>query len=138
MALALQTLLAMFSLQKFYESLAQATYDYTALASFAEPALIPGRWLGMILCATQVAVQICLVSAVAAYFLARTRVSAIGNSWQTVAQMVSGTTMPVLEQAGSMTDDGVKELIREQQGKETATEHGVLKYRGGRVGFKPT
>ncbi|KAF9880514.1 hypothetical protein CkaCkLH20_01556 [Colletotrichum karsti] len=135
--LGLQALLAMSSQQRFYISLTEATYNYTAVASFARPALVPERWLGVILAGSLVAVQISLACAIAAYFLARTRMSAVDNAWQTLAQMVSHSTMDMLEQADTMTDDEVKALAREQLGKETAAGHGLLRYRGGRVGFEP-
>ncbi|KAK1856951.1 hypothetical protein CCHR01_00294 [Colletotrichum chrysophilum] len=71
--------------------------------------------------------QISLVSAVTAHFLARTRMSAVDNAWQTLAQVVSPSMMNMLEQVDTLTDNEVNELGWEQLRKEMATAYWLLR-----------
>ena len=51
-------------------------------------------------------------------FLSRTKLSFIGESWHTIAQLQSSDVVPVLEATSLMRDEEVESLLKRRGGRE--------------------
>ncbi len=52
-----------------------------------------------------------IVGTITILFLSRTKLSLIGESWHTVAQLQSADVVPLLEEASLMRDEEVEEFV---------------------------
>lgn len=85
-----------------------------ATTAFSSSVLIPARWAGFIGATAIVAVHLVVITTVVDLFALHTDKSELGNLWQTLAQVVTTDTVPVLGRAGNLQDEEVDRLIRLQ------------------------
>ncbi|KAK8108837.1 hypothetical protein PG984_014638 [Apiospora sp. TS-2023a] len=101
----------------------------------AEDVSIPTTQTGLVVVITMITVHFIVLGATLFLFLRRTETTMIGNAWQSVAQVISDDTLPILEQAGDLRDKEVKKVLlaESSEGKEMT---GVIRRRhNGKVQF---
>lgn len=125
-ALALQALLARICQMAYYEQLVKLTTPATAVTTFSFTATIPVRWTGFVLGIILVLVHSVIVVVIAVLFVRSTEVSFIGSYWQTVAQVVSKETGPILEEADRMDDGAVEEWAKREKVVELSEDRWAL------------
>ncbi|CRL26948.1 unnamed protein product [Penicillium camemberti] len=126
-ALALQALLARLYQMAYYERLVKITTPATAVTTFSLTATIPVRWTGFVLGIVLVLVHSVIVVVIAVLFVRSTEVSFIGSYWQTMAQVVSKETEPILGEADRMDDEAVKEWAEREKAVESSEDRWVLR-----------
>ncbi|KAJ5400861.1 hypothetical protein N7465_011350 [Penicillium sp. CMV-2018d] len=125
-ALALQALLARICQMAYYEQLVKLTTPVTAVTAFSLTATIPVRWTGFILGMALILVHSVIMVVIAVLFVRSTAISLIGSYWQTVAQVVSKETVPILEEADRMDDEAVEEWAKREKVVESPEDRWVL------------
>lgn len=125
-ALALQALLTRICQMAYYEQLVKLTTPVTAVTAFSLTATIPVRWTGFILGMALILAHFVIVMVIAVLFVRSTEVSLIGSYWQTVAQVVSKETGPILEEADRMDDGAIKEWAKREKVVESSEDRWVL------------
>ncbi|CAI7663128.1 unnamed protein product [Penicillium viridicatum] len=125
-ALALQALVARICQMAYYEQLVKLTTPVTAVTAFSLTATIPVRWTGFILGMALIFVHSVIMVVIAVLFVRSTDISLIGSYWQTVAQVVSKETVPILEEADRMDDDAVEEWVKREKVVESSEDRWVL------------
>lgn len=131
-ALSLQALLTRGTQMAYYERLLRADPTEPALTAFSSHALIPVQWDGFIAGVVITGTHFIILVLVLVLFVVYTRSSLIGNYWQGVAQVVSGETLPILDQAYAANDEEVKRLAEDQFPQ--LQDYSVLRYRqNGRI-----
>lgn len=110
-AYAVQALATQSYLMQYYDR--AFAFDTAGPATYArvESVLIPVRRSGLYGTLAVVVLHLAVVATVVSLFLARTRVSLLGNYWQAVAQVVSNDTEPLLRRADGLRDTEVEALI---------------------------
>ncbi|KAH6884159.1 hypothetical protein B0T10DRAFT_410426 [Thelonectria olida] len=93
---------------------------YPVLTVHSTETLIPAQWTGLFLVLGLVGLHFIIVAITMALFAHQTRFSALGETWQTVAQMVSPQTKQTIETGDAMRDKDVKEWA-----KATGVDAGV-------------
>lgn len=133
------------ALQALFTSAAQMNYadlmtrfNIRSGASYVQSidVQIPDRWFGLIVVTVIIAVHIILVCWITAWFLRLNDMTMLGNSWQAVAQVISGTTNPILLDSTNWRDadvrhrikhiGGAKDLVRISRNVETGRSELVL------------
>lgn len=94
--------------------------------------LIPARWTGLLVVLGLVGLHFALTAVTMALFAQRTRVSALGQTWQAIAQMVSPRAREVIEMADASTDGRVKEWA-EATGRDAGMYYMAWSDESGRV-----
>ncbi|KAH8689901.1 hypothetical protein BGW36DRAFT_266682, partial [Talaromyces proteolyticus] len=107
-ALALQALITRGTQTAYYEHLMREDPTASALTSFSSTALIPVRWDGFVIGVSIIVAHSIILAFITVLFVINTRNSMIGNSWQSVAQVVSEDVLPLLDQACKEKDGEVK------------------------------
>ncbi|PYI35809.1 hypothetical protein BP00DRAFT_387435 [Aspergillus indologenus CBS 114.80] len=107
-ALAVQVVLARIFQMAYYEQLVKMAGTATASTGFSVSSSIPSQWTGFIIGTTLIATHVVIVTIITVQFARHTNSTIIGNYWQTVSQVVSDETRPILEQADTMDDAEVK------------------------------
>lgn len=126
-ALALQALLTRICQMAYYEQLVKLTSPIPAVTAFSLTATIPVRWTGFILGMVLILVHSVIVVVVVVLFMRSTEISIIGSYWQTVAQVVSKDTVPILEEADRMDDKAVKEWAKQKKVVESLDDRWVVR-----------
>ncbi|OGE54767.1 hypothetical protein PENARI_c005G10456 [Penicillium arizonense] len=106
-ALALQATLTRIYQMTYYEQLVRLSSPVAAETAFSLTATIPVRWTGFMLGLVLIGVHSVIMVVVIVLFVRSTEISFIGSYWQTVAQVVSKETRPILKQADRMDDGAV-------------------------------
>lgn len=90
-AIAVQALLSRLYRMHYYEimDMFELQYDVTTVRS--TETLVPVRWTGLIAVLVLTVVHLILVFTTVTLFILKTEVSALGNTWQTVAQIARAT-----------------------------------------------
>ncbi|KAJ5977006.1 hypothetical protein N7501_000348 [Penicillium viridicatum] len=125
-ALALQALLARLCQMAYYEQLVKLATPVTAVTAFSLTTTIPVRWTGFILGMAFILVHSVIMVVIAVLFVRSTAISLIGSYWQTVAQVVSKETVPILEEADRMDDGAVEEWVKREKAVESPEDRWVL------------
>ncbi|RAK79512.1 uncharacterized protein BO72DRAFT_446326 [Aspergillus fijiensis CBS 313.89] len=107
-ALAVQVVLARIFQMAYYEQLVKMAGTTTVSTGFSVSSSIPSQWTGFIIGTTLIATHVVIVTIITVQFARHTKSTIIGNYWQTVSQVVSNETRPILEQADTMDDAEVK------------------------------
>jgi hypothetical protein len=95
---ALQVLFTTITQMTYYEFLVTAKATAPATYVLSESISAPVRWYGLAAVVSMIGMHFLSVSLVVACFLRCSRLSVIGNVWLSVAQVVSDSTMPILEE----------------------------------------
>lgn len=109
-ALAIQTLGTRLYQMVYYDWLNAYDLNLPVESVNATETLLPARWKGLTLVLSLVAVHFGLAIITMTLFFARTRASALGNAWQTVAQIVHTTNIP--QGADTMLDSEVEKWAK--------------------------
>ncbi|CAG7960829.1 unnamed protein product [Penicillium salamii] len=107
-ALALQALLARITQMAYYAQLIKLHSPVAVTAAFSQAATIPVQWTGFAMGMLLIGIHSVIVVVVVVWFVTSTRISIIGSYWQTVAQVVSKDTQPILDVADQLNDGAVK------------------------------
>ncbi|CAI7621778.1 unnamed protein product [Penicillium glandicola] len=133
-ALALQALLTRICQMTYYEQLIKLQTPVTAETAFSLTVTIPVRWTGFVVGMALILVHSIIMVVVVVLFVRSTEISFIGSYWQTVAQVVSKETGPILEGADRMDDEAVRECAKQEKVVESSRDRWVLQESaGGRV-----
>ncbi|KAG2003882.1 hypothetical protein GB937_009375 [Aspergillus fischeri] len=133
-ALALQALLTRVCQMAYYEQLIKLKSPVTVVTAFSLTATVPVQWTGFVLGVVLIVVHSVIVVVIIFLFVRSTEISFIGSYWQTVAQVVSKDTQPILEEADRMDDGAVKEWAKGGKVVESSVNRFALRESaGGRV-----
>ncbi|RAH65683.1 uncharacterized protein BO66DRAFT_395219 [Aspergillus aculeatinus CBS 121060] len=111
-ALAIQALLTRIYQMCYYDQFAKFQATAASTTAFSTVESLPAQWTGFILGTVLVATHLVIVTIIIIQFIKQTDHSIIGNYWQTVSQVVSEETRPILEQADRMDDQEVKRWVK--------------------------
>ncbi|KAG9496682.1 hypothetical protein J7337_011462 [Fusarium musae] len=109
-AVAVQGLITRLYQMVYYNWLEEYDLKYPVSATRAEDRLIPTRWTGLIIVLVLVAVHLGLVFTTIILFVLKTKASALGNTWHTLAQTTQMTDSA--NGADMMLDDEVKKWAK--------------------------
>ncbi|KAM0492351.1 hypothetical protein ACHAP8_010038 [Fusarium lateritium] len=112
-AIAVQALFSRFSQMIFHDMLPYWTRDQSIITVNVKRVLIPSQWTGLIIVLALIISHMVLMLVTVGWFLASTKLSILGNTWQAVSQIVSPETGAVLQTVSNsgMTDDEVQKWI---------------------------
>ena len=112
-AFALQSLITLLSSMAYYDQLGQ--FDNRAPTSQTQFVIAntPQRYRGFVAVATVLVVHLILLGIIVTMFLNGTRYSMLGNSWQSVSQVVTPETEAYLAIASMKVDDEVKSKMKD-------------------------
>jgi hypothetical protein len=110
-AFAMQSLVTILTSLAYYDQLEQFNGLGTVAITNFVTSTVPVSHRGFIAVISVVLVHIILLAIVVALFVVETNISALGNSWQVVAQLQSDKVESVMEGAGLKTDNQVFENI---------------------------
>jgi hypothetical protein len=114
-AYLIQALQSVMVAQKFYyHTLPHFIESDTAKASYFIGARCPGDTAGVGVVITIVLLHMCVSGLVTFVFLTATRVSFLGNAWQTMSQIRSAETDRLLADMGTATDFEVEAVLRRE------------------------
>lgn len=130
-ACAYQSILFWMTQALYYKALPGFDYRGNATMVYLADVNIPRAWTGFTIVIAVIVINMICVAAITFYFLSRTKYSIYGNTWHTIAQMVSPDTRNMLERATCSTDDHVKKVLR-NSGSENMNA-GLHKLDSGRV-----
>ncbi|KAL6872848.1 hypothetical protein J3F83DRAFT_587834 [Trichoderma novae-zelandiae] len=114
-ALAVQALLTRICQMAYYDQLAMLNSPAAAMAAFSLTATIPVQWTGFILGTALIVTHLLIMMVVIVQFVRLTEISHLGSYWQTVAQVVSSETRPILDKAKWMNDDDIREWVKQEE-----------------------
>lgn len=126
-ALAVQALLTRIYQIAYYQQLVKLQSPVAAETAFSLTATIPVQWTGFALASALIGVHSLIIVALAVQFASSTDISFVGSYYQTVAQVISPDTRPILDEADRMDDAAVTAWAELE-------ELGSL---GSRSGFSP-
>lgn len=133
-ALAIQALLTRICQMAYYDNLVRLNSPVAAVTAFSITTTIPEQWTGFVLGLVLIVIHSTIVMVVVGWFIRSTEISFIGSYWQTVAQVVSKETRPILEEADRMNDKAVKMWAKREEVVESLGSSWVLRRRSsGRV-----
>ncbi|UPK89105.1 hypothetical protein LCI18_000040 [Fusarium solani-melongenae] len=89
----------------YYDWLQDYDFDYPTSTIHSTERLIPGQWTGFVIVLILIGVHLGLVFTTVAFFVLKTKASALGNSWQAVAQIAHMAN--VVESADRILDKEV-------------------------------
>lgn len=134
-ALATQAMLARIYQMAYYELLERLEPKFTSSTSFSTTASIPLRWAGFTAATAIIGTHLLIVIITIVLFSRFAKHSLIGNYWQTVSQIISEDSFPILERADEMKDEDIKEWAKDKS--LNLKRDGVIRYRpDGRIAFK--
>ncbi|UKZ76144.1 hypothetical protein TrVFT333_003840 [Trichoderma virens FT-333] len=116
-ALAVQALLTRICQMAYYEKLVQLSSPAAAMTAFSLTATIPVQWTGFALGTMLIVIHLAIMIVVFVQFVRLTEMSFIGSYWQTVAQVVSNETRPILDEADRMDDGAVRGWAKREVGR---------------------
>ncbi|KAI0459724.1 hypothetical protein F5B21DRAFT_455849 [Xylaria acuta] len=112
-ALAIESLLFHFASIWYYGILSSFNYPADVEVSFSAQYTVPTHWNGLAAVLSLVAVHFFCVWFIAGLYFKHTRYTRQGNIWQTVSQLISEQTQPMLGQSNELKDEDVTELLRD-------------------------
>ena len=112
MAFALQSVCTILAGMAYYDQLSQFDKAETIQRTNFVTVNMPLHWRGFAAVATLTVLLLKLVMITFGMFLVRCRYSMLGNTWATVAQILSPGTAELLAVAGSVTDKEVEDWLK--------------------------
>ncbi|RGP69559.1 hypothetical protein FSPOR_4663 [Fusarium sporotrichioides] len=112
-AIAVQALFTRFSQMIFHDMLPYWTREQSIVTVNAKRVLVPSQLKGLTIVLALVISHLALTLVTVALFLTSTKLSMLGNAWQTVSQIVSPETSAVVQAVsnGGMTDEEVHKWV---------------------------
>ncbi|KAF6812412.1 hypothetical protein CPLU01_14896, partial [Colletotrichum plurivorum] len=123
-AKALQALSTILNHMQAFDRSTTWTAEQPASYIMSREVSIPAGRDGLLAIVVLVAVQHVVMAIVVALFLSRTRATLLGNSWQSVAQIISPETLEVLLQADDLKDSEVRRSYLDPSEKGLVRRHG--------------
>ncbi|OTA70706.1 hypothetical protein K449DRAFT_320772 [Hypoxylon sp. EC38] len=112
-ALAIQATFTIMAMEMHYANLAMLDVPEDVSITMAVPATVPVRWTGFALVVGIVCANTISIVAITAVFLLRTRFSKQGHFWHTISQLISESTVDILQASPESRDDHVeKEILK--------------------------
>lgn len=115
----------------YYKALLGFDYRGNATMVYSTVVNIPRAWTGITVVIAVVVLNKTCVAAIAWLFLFRTHYSIYGDTWHTIAQIVSPDTRNMLERATQSTDDDVRKAL--ENAGSANVDAGRRKLHSGRV-----
>lgn len=134
-SLALQAFTTVFNQMEYFDSSYKWQFGSSATYIIAEDVSIPIASKGLIAVTAIIASHLATLGFTLLVFLRRTKVSLIGNAWQSVAQVVSDDTLSALDQAGDLRDKEVEKHLVGCSEKEKGMVGVVRRRQNGKVQF---
>nr|KAH7311037.1 hypothetical protein BKA65DRAFT_558860 [Rhexocercosporidium sp. MPI-PUGE-AT-0058] len=114
-ATAIQALFTVVNMMQYYDRISQFDYeDYNPLISQFEAVIVPRGRLGIMAVTVGLLLHISTVLSITVIFHLRTKVSFVGQSWHTVAQMQNEVVAPVLDRAILSRDSEVNKWLESE------------------------
>ena len=119
LSFAMQSIVTSLSQLAYYQQLQQLNDDSPVTFSSYSIASAPVRQRGIIAVSVVLGVHILIVfCAILPSFLMQTKVSALGNAWQAVAQLIGSKTKPILDKAPLATDEEAEDEVKLRVGRK--------------------
>ncbi|PVH84381.1 hypothetical protein DL98DRAFT_611049 [Cadophora sp. DSE1049] len=117
-AKALQAILTIVNMMQYYERLQQFDVSATTHTTFMEQQLQPVHRSGLIIVTISLILHLSLVAIIVTVFISSTKLSFVGHSWYTVAQLQSDNLLPILDEASLMRNEEVEAWVLENEPKK--------------------
>ncbi|RGP80786.1 hypothetical protein FLONG3_1127 [Fusarium longipes] len=113
-ALAIQALFSRFYQMISHDMLPYWTRQQSIVTVSAQKVVLPSQWTGLIAVLILIIIHYALMLVVIVLFLASTKVSLLGNTWQAVSQIVSPETDGIIKAAtnSGMTDKEIESWVK--------------------------
>lgn len=126
-ALAVQALSTIFFQMDYYDAVYKwGEENSVGFVSLRDTSIPIGR-AGLYTVIALVSVYSMILGATLLLFLHQTEATSIGNVWQSVAQLLSNDTLPILARVDAMRDKEVREMLRDSDGGQKSA--GVIRRR---------
>ncbi|KAH6718441.1 hypothetical protein BKA61DRAFT_302070 [Leptodontidium sp. MPI-SDFR-AT-0119] len=114
-ATAIQALFTVVNMMQYYDRISQFDYgDSNPSISQFEAVIVPRGRLGIMAVTIGLILHISTILSITVIFHLRTKVSFVGQSWHTVAQMQNDTVAQVLDRANMMRDSEVEKWLENE------------------------
>lgn len=130
-ARAYQSLIFWMTQTLYYKALPGFDFRGNSTMVYSTVVNIPRDWTGFTIVTAVTVTNMVCVAAITLNFLSKTKYSIYGNTWHTIAQIVSPDTRNVLERATFSTDEHIKKVLK-NAGSENVNA-GLHKLDSGRV-----
>ncbi|XXG99037.1 Macrophage colony-stimulating factor 1 receptor [Hypoxylon texense] len=109
--LAFESLLFGVTANAYYQVFQKFDVFYPVTVEFTIQAQVPMFYQGIAAVISMVVVELICVWLIAFLYVTRTRYTQQGNIWQTVSQLMSDSTRPILERSSEMRDSDVSKML---------------------------
>ncbi|KAK2615316.1 hypothetical protein N8I77_002079 [Diaporthe amygdali] len=116
---------------QYYNTLPGFDFGVNSTMVFSTSVLMAEGWVGLVSVMGIVVLNMICVGSICWLFVRRVKYSIYGNSWHTIAQLVSPDTRNLLERATRATDFNVRNALKEA-GSENV-QGGLARLQSGRV-----
>lgn len=128
---AYQSILFWMTQALYYKALPGFDFRGNATMVYSTVVNIPRAWTGFTTVLSVTILNMICVAAITWLFLSRTQYSIYGDTWHTIAQIVSPDTRNMLERATQSTDEDVRKVLKNAGSADV--EAGLRKLHSGRV-----
>lgn len=135
-AQAVQAISTVIRLMQYYNSGYRWSVTSPATYVMFEEMSIPAQTIGLSTVVAMVATHLIVMGVTLVLFVQRTKATSLGNAWQSIAQVMSDDTLPILLQADDLKDKEVKEIIADV-GEKVEMVGVVRRRQNGRNQFGP-
>ena len=135
-ATALSTIITILASMEYYDqfpNFAETAHDVST--TYFQPFLFPQSLRGFIAVLAISAVHFLLIAIIAAAFVTTTRLTTLGDHWQTISQTISPATKDFLEKSSRATDKEVRQGLKVEQREHEVANIQLLDDGCGRVGL---
>lgn len=128
---AYQSILFWMTQALYYKALPGFDFRGNTTMVYSTVVNIPQAWTGLTTVLAVTILNMVCVAAITWLFLSRTKYSIYGDTWHTIAQIVSPDTRNMLERATQSTDQDVRKVLKNASSADV--EAGLHKLHSGRV-----
>ena len=114
-ATALSTILTVLSSMAYYDQFQNYGETTEATTRYFQPFLFPQSFRGLSAVLAVAAIHILLVLLITATFVASTRLTALGDHWQSISQVISPATQSFLADSSYATDKEVRAFLKAER-----------------------
>jgi hypothetical protein len=103
----------------YYDQLGQ--FDNTGMSDVSDFVAVnaPLHWRGWLATVIALFVHVTLATIICTFFWVRCKHTCIGQTWKTLSQTVTISTVPLLEMAATMDDSEIKKELKKAGRKST-------------------
>lgn len=134
-ATALSTIITILASMAYYDQFPNfAETAHGVSTTYFQPFLFPQSFRGFTAVLVVTVVHLLLVVIVTAAFVASTRLTTLGDHWQTISQSVSPATEEMLKKSSCATDKNVRQGLEEERREHEMANLQPLAGGAGRIG----